>query len=708
MANKWLEVSSNDVIDLINNKQPEWFNKKEKIAISQMMKDLSKDDLGKVRTYIQDEVNKWSKADLLSLTEKVESLNNLPYGFEWIIEWSESEFFTEMFDSEPRKKAITLWLNNLIIKNIPSEILSWLWKSQSETIQLLIWNKVVSKIWFMSGSSYMMKKGLEKMTGFVDSSVSVAKKWSEMAKSEDFDITKLWETFDKIQAIFESDDKDKEKKWNKLLWEVTKYFTHLTKDYFSNLNQVFSIAKENNIDQNPDYLQLLDNPMIMNEVLEKWEYKNNGIEINLDKKIISGLEKNTTSETDKKTFMKEVVQNTNDTWLRIDSLKDKVDKVAGLFVKFWFDSSELKKFQNDLKEIPLVWELLSFILWFFLWDKIFNAIDKIHDSQKYKAVVEKAQVYFSNDKVELPFEKTEKLEKKDGSNVEKFLKSVEAFELEQAWDTKIEKSVIFADNFWEIVFSKERSIDPIYKEIQDKINVISQNDDTISQEDYFVALSKLKFIIPISVATASVNVNNWSNKPTDVQTADLLTDKQTWITKSNLESTSNKTPTEIEIVKPSQIDDNIEVAVVNTNAWGNNDKISVESSTKKIPQEKQKIEIVPEVKNNKPLAEQLANITSLPMDIYIDWKKTPIDIGSDKKSLLLWWKKYNVLINVGIWNFSEDVLDSVVNIDWWIKLTANWKSNTFKWKELADVLDELIKNNSYKKEINKITNLIIS
>lgn len=698
------EVLSHDVIDLIEKSKNDGFSDKEKAAISNMMKGLSESDLGKVKNHIQEKVTEWSKTALLNLTEKVESFNNLPYGFEWIIEWSESEFFTEMFESEPRKIAISEGIKNLLTTNLPEDVLSKLWSNQKETIQLLIWNKVVSKIGFMSGGSYMMQKWLEKMTWLVDSTMSIAKKWSEVTKEDDFDITKLWETFDKIQAIFESDNKDKEKKWEKLLWEVTKYFTHLTKDYFSNLNQVFIIAKENNIDQNPDFLQLLDNPMIMNEILEKWEYKNNGIEINLDKKIITGLEKNTSLEADKKAFMKEIVENTNDTWNKIDWLKDKVDKVASLFVKFGFDSTELKEFQKDLKEIPLVWNLLSFILWFFIWDKVFNAIDKIHDSQKYKVTIEKAQVYFNNDKLELPFEKTEKLEKKDGTNIEKFLKSIESFEHEQSWDKKIEKSVIFADNFWETVFSKNESTNPVYKEIQNKIKEINPNNNTISQEDYFVALSKLNFVIPIVV---------WMNENvTDIQTIDISVNKQDWMTDTSITGwTPNNLSTEIQtdVTIPLQVVNKTEIWSLDGNILDDHFAISNSDTVNQTDLNKQKIEVESEIINNKPLAEQLVNIRSLPMDIYIDWEKTSINIWTDKKSIKLWSESYNISVNYEVLWRTKDIFESIELSKWKIILSASiWDPSTLESHELAPVLEEIFKNKSYQKKLDKGAELMIS
>lgn len=696
------EVLSHEVIDLINKSENKGFSDKEKAAISTMMKGLSEKDLVKVKVYIESKVAESSRTDLLSLTEKIESLNNLPYGFEGIIEWSDSEFFTDMFESEARQIAISEGIKNLLKVNFSSEILWKLWPNQKETIQLLIWNKVVSKIWVMSGSWYMMEKWLEKMKWLVDSTMSITQQWSEITKQEDFDITKLWETFDKIQTIFESDDKDKEEKWNKLLWEVTEYFSYLTKDYFSNLNQVFAIAKENNIEQNPDFLQLLDNPLIMNEVLETWEYKKNGIEINLNNKVISGLEKNTTIVADKKAFMKEIVQNTNDTWNKIDNLKDKVDKVAGLFVKFWFDSNELKQFQEDVKNIPLIWSLLSFVLSFFLWDKVFNAIDNIHDSQKYKVVVEKAQEYFIQDDIELPFEKTVKLEKKDGSNIEKFLKNVEAFEIQQAWEKEIRESIIFEDNFWQLLFSKNIPEHPMYKIIQDAVKTINPNDDTISQEDYFVALSKLKFIIPVVEGSDLDIIEDVTDHKVGIQDIDTQNINNDLIVDTSLLSSS-----ETHDVRSNLID-NIENGNVAQNILIEDNVISDDNLINQENLKQEKMEPIIEVQNSKTLIEQLTNIPSLPLEIYINGAQTSLNIWSDKRSLIIWNKTYNIWVNLEVFWKQKDMFKSAQLENWKIIVDAAWMNYALEASDLAPALEEILLNDSYTKNVLDTFTLVIS
>jgi len=88
-------------------------------------------------------------------------------------------------------------------------------------------------------------------------------------------------------------------------------------------------------------------------------------------------------------------------------------------------------------------------------------------------------------------------------------------------------SILLPSASKDFTLSKEESINPIYKEIQNKIKAINPNNDTISQEDYFAALSKLKFDVLVPTTDTLVDADSSLNNKTDIQTASLPSDKLT-------------------------------------------------------------------------------------------------------------------------------------------------------------------------------------
>gem|GEM_PF-5006658 len=56
---------------------------------------------------------------------------------------------------------------------------------------------------------------------------------------------------------------------------MVKYLDSLVETNFDNLNELIVLAKKNQLENSSDFKNLLDNPVILEEVLEKGVYKKN-------------------------------------------------------------------------------------------------------------------------------------------------------------------------------------------------------------------------------------------------------------------------------------------------------------------------------------------------------------------------------------------------------------------------------------------------
>ncbi len=525
MSKKFSELTWwwEDLKTIIENMNNDWtLNEKEKEKLKWKNLEALKKAYKEIKDTLSDDVKNW----LSKLIEELEKNKKNP---EYWMEW--------LRNAIPKKSAFWKILNYNIeqVKNMPKgakESLNlegktffdyWIIVKLSEKMEykdaielsdkvwIILWKKVLSKMWIGSATSFVVNPIMEKFKSISEKVWSIWKKDKEESKDWDTDSSFwLWDmkgVFDWMED-FDSEDEAKsesfklpgiwEVKIPKWIWKLVKYLDSLVETNFDNLNELIVLAKKNQLENSSDFKNLLDNPVILEEVLEKGVYKKNWFNIDLKEwKIILWTNNSETIKKAKDNFMKETIELTKKTGAPIDWFLWMFKEAAGIFKKIWIDSSEIKDFVEWLYEIPIIWALLKILFWSFF-DWVGEELEKSEIKDKYKKIVTNLEKFIKKSKIEdLPFKLNkikdwkEKLDKDDFDNINKFLKKIEKQEKNQ----KISESILKdTDILGKLLTEEVKNTDSDFiKQIKNKILELKKAGEKPSKKDFFEALAKITF-----------------------------------------------------------------------------------------------------------------------------------------------------------------------------------------------------------------------
>lgn len=437
-----------------------------------------------VRDYIKSGYLKISENSRKLLIEEIELKSN--YSMEYLKENSNSEFYNIVLNNDVALKSYKegfIW--SIIEEN--KELFS-----NHNTLDLVYWNKITKELWLKSTANFAADKVWWIFTEIIK------KTWNQ----ETFDISKMWDVLSDLWKMGDDFKNLTEKQSEKLLTIMEKikwYLDFLTKWYTGNLNKLISIWSKNN-----EWLKkLLDNPVALDTVLETWKYKKDGYDIDLNTGKANFAE-NPDLIKSKKEFLDIVLKSTNESWKSLENLKNKWEEIINVFNKLWLKADTLRDFKETLKNIPIFWEFLSAIMWFFVSDWLLNMMDWTIWDKEFSIPWKGLQEFLTNkdNKENIPF-KLEDNSFKNISNVgsiQWFLwkvdnldrKNFENICANDKKDKTTEKrnELIKDKEIWNKIFSdKELINEPILEQIRLEVQEIKKNNKDLNIKDFFKKLS---------------------------------------------------------------------------------------------------------------------------------------------------------------------------------------------------------------------------
>lgn len=493
----WLsKTPAQQVIEKIIESEPiVEFTEQEKKVINELYSKVITEEWKKeVKNYIDSKFSWNTKNKLSNLLSNVESNIN-DYWMDALSKKSNSKFFNIILSNNMALE----WYKELIIwKKIENN--KDLFPNWHETLNLVYWKKITDEIWLKSAGTFAMDKVwwlfewiLWKMTNLGNSNL---KEW--------IDLTEMWNLVDELWSIWDKKEENFTEKQLWIFWKLIWYIDSITKWYTDNLNKLIILWKKDK-----DWLKkILDNPTVLNEVLETWKTNKDWYNIDLDNKKLS-FAWNIDLDKSKNDFMKTLIESTNKSWKTLDNLKENVKGLSNILKKMWLDSNELRWFRDWLKDIPLIWEFLFSLIWFFLSDWMLKLMDGNPWEKDYETSGKNLQTFikWDNDK-KTPFLLDDKMfENEDNTKlIEWFLKVVDTSDENNFKNIEINKKnqdtdkykeskrtlLINDSKFWETIFSDKESSDPILEQIRKESQKIKKDNKNISSKDYFEKISKIK------------------------------------------------------------------------------------------------------------------------------------------------------------------------------------------------------------------------
>lgn len=492
-TNNWELIPATKVIwEIDKSIELDWILTKEENENIQSMYDKVDTPEWKkqVRDYIKSDYLKISENSRKLLIEEIELKSN--YSMEYLKENNNSEFYNIVLNNDVALKSYKesfIW--SIISEN--SELFS-----NHNTLDLVYWNKITKELWLKSTANFAVDK-----VGWIFTEI-IKKTWNQ----ETFDISKMWKVMEDLWKMGDDFKNLTEKQSEKLVTiieEIKWYLDFLTKWYTQNLNKLISVWSKNK-----EWLKkLLDNPVALDTVLETWKYKKDGYDIDLNAGK-ANFAKNPDLIKSKKEFLDIVLKSTNESWKSLENLKNKWEELINVFNKLWLKSDTLRDFKETLKNIPIFWEFLSAIMWFFISDWLLNMMDWTIWDKEFSIPWKGLQEFLVNkdNKGSIPF-KLEDNSFKNLSNVgsiQWFLwkvdnldrKNFENICANKGQDISKEKrnELINDKELWNKIFSdKKLTNEPILEQIRLEVQEIKKNNKDLNIKDFFKKLSKANVVI---------------------------------------------------------------------------------------------------------------------------------------------------------------------------------------------------------------------
>jgi len=463
----------------------------EKKEIDDLYKKVSTEKWKKeVTDFIKSKFSGDTKTELLSLTNNVEIIKG-DFNMETLAKNSKSDLFNKILKKE---SALVLYkirfISPIIEKNKD------LFVNGQDTIELIYWKKITDEIWLKSAMWMAWDKIVWFFWGIVG---KISEIWDD-SKSEDMDLSKMWDLVDKLWKIWDKPDEAWLKKLWGIMWKLKWYLDYMTKDYTSNLNILIELWKKSD----KDWLQkLLDNPVVLDEVLKTGKYNKDWYNIDLENKKVS-FNNNPDIKKSKDEFMKLAIKATNGNGSKLDWISKKTKQLAKTFEKFWLKSDDLRSFRDWLKDIPIIWDFLFALVSLFLWDKVLNLMDKNPWEKEFEISWKNLQTYIKDNKDKLPFivweedfedvkvawktesflEKVKKANKQNFDNIEENKKQLDPKYKKLTKET----SLIDNKDFWKNIFSEDEPSNSILKQLWQKAKTLKNKN--LSIEEFFEELNK--------------------------------------------------------------------------------------------------------------------------------------------------------------------------------------------------------------------------
>lgn len=528
------------VIDTLKSFVDSW-NIWEKIdEFNELTKWLTEPELTEIRNKFAEKIStefksrlsifKWNVDD--SLKDKKENLEikDVEFSMEWLKQNIDTKFFKDLLNAKIWwREVFWLWLNQKMVEsNIGADI--------EKNISVIIWNKIIKDVWLSSGLSSWFKTVFDKLGEYYNKIKDLNVKDNVEDLKKDFSFWKLSSFMDSFSGLSSDWDKSKEKwkitinDWWKAqeievpneIVKLVEILNETVKWYFANLSWLLKLADEKKLKDDPKFKNLMKNPLILDELLDKWVYQKDWFNIDIKTWILElwEVDENTLKSVQNE-FMAIAVKNTNNIWKTVDKLKENYTWFTKILQKFWVSKDSLEKMKQALYSIPIIWFLFKILFWDFL-DWISANIDshEIDDSIK-NSMIKFQELMKDNDfNSKFPFKNekqfVDKDNRKDTENITKFLGNIKNQEKALNQWKDVEKSIISDENFWENIFSKEdvKWENELYKVIRKKIKAIKteKNDIPQPQEEFFIKLSKIEF---------SEIPSTWGVNPTEVNPTEV-------------------------------------------------------------------------------------------------------------------------------------------------------------------------------------------
>lgn len=523
------------VIDTLKSFVDSW-NIWEKIdEFNELTKWLTEPELTEIRNKFAEKIStefksrlsifKWNVDD--SLKDKKENLEikDVEFSMEWLKQNIDTKFFKDLLNAKIWwNEVFWLWLKQKMVEsNIGADI--------EKNISVIIWNKIIKDVWLSSWLSSWFKTVFDKLNEYYKKIKDLNVKDNVEDLKKDFSFWKLSSFMDSFSGLSSDWDKSKEKwkitinDWWKAqeievpneIVKLVEILNETVKWYFANLSWLLKLADEKKLKDDPKFKNLMKNPLILDELLDKWVYQKDWFNIDIKTWILElwEVDENTLKSVQNE-FMAIAVKNTNNIWKTVDKLKENYTWFTKILQKFWVSKDSLEKMKQALYSIPIIWFLFKILFWDFL-DWISANIDshEIDDSIK-NSMIKFQELMKDNDfNSKFPFKNekqfVDKDNRKDTENITKFLGNIKNQEKALNQWKDVEKSIISDENFWENIFSKEdvKWENELYKVIRKKIKTIKteKNDIPQPQEEFFIKLSKIEF---------SEIPSTWGVNPTEV------------------------------------------------------------------------------------------------------------------------------------------------------------------------------------------------